>query len=76
MSNNLEGNYLLVVSFWTRSWDGDDWVDGEHSWRFSSLQEAMIKADNPFIDNKNLISSEVYSIIDNKKELMFRKDWV
>jgi len=71
----MSNNYLLVVSFWTRSHDGDDWIDGWHCWNFSSLEEVMIKADNPFIDNKNLISSEVYSIIDNKKELMFRKDW-
>lgn len=72
--------YLVEVSFWTRSHDGDDWITGEHRWSFDTLEEAQAKSLNPFSDgNKGLISSLIYDRIrsDDRKdwELIFKKDW-
>jgi hypothetical protein len=68
-------SYRLEVIFWTRSHDGDDWITGEHWWYYPTLQEAIIKAENPFSDNKGLISSNIYSIVDGKRELIYTKEW-
>ena len=68
-------DYRLEVMFWTRSHDGDDWITGEHIWHFKTLEEAKTKAECPFNDNKGLISSDIYSIMDGRKELVFSKDW-
>jgi len=67
--------YRLEVLFWTRTYDGDDWTTGEHFFHYKTLEEAVAKAEKPFSDNEGLISSEIYSIVDGKKELVFSKDW-
>lgn len=67
--------YIVDVLFWTRSYDGDDWVTGEHRFVYENFDEAKAKADKPFNDDKGLIFSEVYSIIDNKREILYKKEW-
>lgn len=71
--------YRVELSYWVRSSDGDDWVGGEHSQYFSTLEEAIAKASNPFKDDKGMIESKVYDLSEmhsNKYgKLVWHKDW-
>jgi len=71
----MSSKYSVHAMFWTRSHDGDDWILGSHWFHYDNLQEAIDKAEKPFGNIKDLILSEVYDIIDNKKELIFKKEW-
>jgi hypothetical protein len=70
-------NYRVDVLFWTRSWDGDDWITSENSYHYDTLQEAMEKAQAPYKDTKGLIESKIYSIVDGKRsaDFIYKKDF-
>lgn len=67
--------YRLEVTHWTRSRDGDDWIDTMYWLNFNDLSEALAKAKDPFSNKKDLISSELYSMIDSR-DLIYSKDWI
>ena len=59
--------YRVDVQHWTRSWDGDDWIDSTFWKDFSSLEEAVGYAENPDMPMRYLISVNIYD--DNHKLL-------
>lgn len=58
--------YLVKISFWDRSDDGDDWVLGSHQFEFDKLGEAVKKALSPFRNSKGLIESIIFDTTDSK----------
>ena len=72
----MKNRYRVEVSFFTRSYDGDDWITGEHSFSYDKLVFAIEKALNPFDDTKGLIDSKVLDMQDSKYgEVIWKKDW-
>jgi len=67
--------YRLEITHWTRSADGDDWVDTLYWLNFDSLDEALTRAKKPGMEEKDLILSELYSMVDSK-DLIYSKDWI
>ena len=70
----MASKYSVHAMFWTRSDDGDDWILGSHWFHYDNLQEAIDRVKQPFTNTKDLIKSELYSILDNK-DLIYSKDW-
>lgn len=66
--------YRLEITYFTRSHDGDDWVDSSHWLNFDDLSKAMAVAYKPFEDERGLIKTELYSMIDSKN-LIYSKEW-
>jgi len=70
-------NYRVEVTHWTRSCDGDDWVDTFFWLNFDSLEEALAKAQDPMTNNARAIESVVLDMRDNSRgELVWKKDWI
>ena len=67
--------YRLEVTFWTRSYNGDDWITGEHVFDFDSIGEAVHKACNPFSTTKGLIESRIYDNEESRYTVIWAKDW-
>ena len=68
--------YRLEVTHWSRSRDGDDWVDSEYWVNFQSLSEAMERIErisDPL--NRSLIEARLYNMTDSK-DLVYRKDFI
>jgi hypothetical protein len=68
--------YRLEVSHWSRSRDGDDWVDSEYWVMFQSLSEAMERVgriSDPL--NRTLIEVRLYNMADSK-DLVYKKDFI
>ena len=64
--------FLVEILFWERSWDGDDWIDGQRSFGFEHLQDAVNAAANQ--NPKGMIESTVYDISEGKN-IIWQKDW-
>lgn len=68
--------YRVETLYWTRSWNGDDWILGESSFSFSNLSEAVHKASNPYRTTKDLIETKVFDTENSKTgDLIWKKDW-
>lgn len=68
--------YRLEVSHWTRSRDGDDWVDSEYWVNFQTFSESMERIErisDPL--NRSLIELRLYHMTDGK-DLVYRKDFI
>lgn len=67
--------YRVEVSYWTRSRDGDDWIDTEYHMHFNNLAEAIQYVKNPKIKEKDLIETRLYDMQDSK-DLLYKKDYI
>lgn len=75
--NKYGYNFRVEVDFWTRSRDGDDWIDGSTWFNFDTLGEAVFKAGNPFSTTKDLIESRVLDMRNSKYgAVIWKKDWI
>ena len=69
-------NYRLEITHFTRSRDGDDWVDAEYWVNFDTLYASMERIKNisdPL--NRTLIEARLYRMVDSKN-LIYRRDYI
>ena len=66
--------YRVELHHWTRSFDGDDWVDTMYWINCNTLEEAM-RAANPVKDTRHLIETTVYDMNDSR-DLVYKRDWI
>jgi hypothetical protein len=69
---SFEMRYRVEVHHWTRSWDGDDWIDSAFWKDFGSLEEAVGYAENPDMAMKHLMYVKIY---DDKHKLLREFDY-
>lgn len=67
--------YRVEVLFWTRTYDGDDWTTGEHTFSYDCIGEAVKKASNPFSNTKGLIESKIYNNEESRYTAIWTKNW-
>lgn len=65
--------YRLEVTYWARSFDGDDWVDSNYWLNFNSIDEAFTKINTMVQDR--LIEVRLYDMSDSK-DLVYSKDYI
>ena len=65
--------YRVEISCWTRSRDGDDWIDTEYHIYFNNLAEAIQYVKTPKIKEKDLIETRLYDMQDS---MLYKKDYI
>ena len=66
--------YQVSVLYWTRSFNGDDWVDSEDFHYFDDLDEAQIYAKNVLYEKTRLIEVKVLDQETRKEIAVYNRE--
>ena len=65
-----------MISFWSRSFDGDDWVDSETRSSFDSKEEAEKEFDLVLATaDRSIISATLSEVSENKMKVLRYHDF-